>query len=216
MFDRLARSRIDAPLNKAGVLIARTAINANHLSLAGAMGGVCAAFAVAGGHFMLGLAFIIISRMLDGLDGAVARATKPTDFGGYLDILCDYVFYVAVPLGFALATPENRLPALFLMASFVLSGVSFLAYAALAEKRGLKSDAQGQKSFSYMAGLAEGSETIAAFVLFCLLPEWFGPLAYAFAALCVATMIGRTLQARCVFASDTPATDRRPTSTKQP
>ncbi len=216
MFDRLARSLIDAPLNKAGLLVARTGISANQLSLAGAAGGVCAAFALAGEHFMLGLTFIIASRCLDGLDGAVARATKPTDFGGYLDILCDYVFYVAVPLGFALAAPENRLPALFLVASFVLSGTSFLAYAALAEKRGLKTDAQGQKSFYYMAGLAEGSETIAAFVLFCLLPAWFGPLAYAFAALCVATIIGRVLQARTVFASDAPAQARAPTSTGQP
>lgn len=207
MFDRFARSLIDSPLNKTGLLVARTGISANQLSLAGAAAGLCAALAVASGYFMLGLAFIIVSRGLDGLDGAVARATKPTDFGGYLDILCDYVFYVGVPLGFALAAPENRLPALFLVASFVLSGTSFLAYAALAEKRGLKTDAQGQKSFYYMAGLAEGSETIAVFVLFCLLPEWFGLLAYAFAALCVATMVGRALQARAVFTSDTTPRD---------
>jgi phosphatidylglycerophosphate synthase len=207
MFDRFARSLIDGPLNKTGLLVARTGVSANQLSLAGAAAGLCAALAVASGYFMLGLAFIIVSRGLDGLDGAVARATKPTDFGGYLDILCDYVFYVGVPLGFALAAPENRLPALFLVASFVLSGTSFLAYAALAEKRGLKTDAQGQKSFYYMAGLAEGSETIAVFVLFCLLPEWFGLLAYAFAALCVATMVGRALQARAVFTSDTTPRD---------
>lgn len=199
MLDALVRPLIDVPLNKIGPVVARTGVSANLVTVSGAIAGVAAAIAIAFGHFGLGLGLIAVSRILDGIDGAVARTTQPTDFGGYLDIVCDYVFYAAVPLGFGLADEANLVPALVLVASFILSGTSFLAYAALAEKRGLRTRAQGEKSFYYMAGLAEGTETIATFVLACLLPGWFPVIAYAFAALCVATMVGRVLQARDQF-----------------
>lgn len=199
MLDALVRPLIDAPLNRIGPVVARAGVSANAVTVSGAVAGVGAAIAIAYGNFGLGLGLIAVSRIFDGIDGAVARTTRPTDFGGYLDIVCDYIFYAAVPLGFGLADEANLVPALVLLASFILSGTSFLAYAALAEKRGLRTRAQGEKSFYYMAGLAEGTETIATFVLACLLPDWFPVLAYAFAALCVATMIGRVLQARDQF-----------------
>ncbi|MDR3499894.1 MAG: CDP-alcohol phosphatidyltransferase family protein [Parvibaculum sp.] len=199
MIDALIRPLIDIPLNKVGPMIARAGISANAVTVSGAVAGLAASFAIAQSDFSLGLCLVLVSRILDGLDGAVARSTQPTDFGGYLDILCDYIFYASVPLAFGLASPANLLPALILLASFILSGTSFLAYAALAEKRGLETSAQGTKSFYYMAGLAEGTETIAAFVGACLFPDWFPVIAYAFAALCLATMIGRALQARVQF-----------------
>mgnify|MGYP003653994513 CR=1 FL=1 len=203
MLDSWARSKIDPPLNRIGAVLARRGVHANHLSIAGAGAGLCAGLAIASGQFLTGLAFIILSRLLDGLDGPVARAGKGgTDFGGYLDIACDYIFYAAIPLAFGWSDEANRLPALALLASFILSGTSFLAYAVIAEKRGLTTSRQGTKSFYYMAGLAEGSETIAAFILFCLFPAWFPVLTYAFAALCALTMVGRVLMARIVF-SDT-------------
>ena len=199
MLDSLVRPVIDPPLNRAGAIIARLGVTANAISISGAITGVAAAAAIACGGFGSGLGLVLLSRLLDGLDGAVARSTHPTDFGGYLDILCDYIFYSAIPLGFGLADPANLLPSSLLLTSFILSGTSFLAYATLAEKRGLKTSAQGAKSFYYMAGLAEGTETIAIFVLACIEPEWFPVIAYIFSALCVATMIGRLLRAREQF-----------------
>ena len=133
--------------------------------------------------------------LLDGLDGAVARATKLTDFGGYLDIVADYVFYVAVPLGFACAAEANRLPAAALLASFALTGTSFLAFAAIAAKRGLETTAHGRKSIFYNTGLAEGGETILAFVLMCLWPAHFGLIALVFTAMCLVTALQRSLTA---------------------
>lgn len=199
MFDNRLRPLIDPPLNRLAAGFVRAGISANGLSLLGAGFGLAAGVAIAGGDYGVGLALVLSNRLADGLDGAVARQTAPTDFGGYLDILCDYVFYLAVPLGFAVAAPANLWPALLLVASFVLTAVSFLAYAALAEKRGLASSAQGAKSFYYMAGLAEGGETIAAFVAFCLWPTAFPFLACAFAALCLVTVLGRLLAARAAF-----------------
>ena len=88
---------------------------------------------------MIALLLILLNRVADGVDGAIARRLGSTDLGGYLDILCDFIFYAAVPLGFALARPENGAAAAFLIFSFVGTGSSFLAYAAIAAKRGLES-----------------------------------------------------------------------------
>lgn len=203
MLDAFARTLIDPPLNRLGAQVAQTGITANQLSIGGAAFGFAAGALIAAGYFSGGLAMIIVSRLLDGFDGAVARTTAPTDFGGYLDIICDYVFYAAVPLGFAITSPANLLPAAALLASFLLTAASFLAYAALAEKRGLVTTSQGIKSFYYMAGLIEGTETIAAFILFCLLPDWFPVLASIFAVLCVITAIGRVVRARQEFRPET-------------
>lgn len=201
MLDARLRPLIDPPLNAAGRWLARRGIGANTLTLAGAGLGLCAGTAIALGQFGLGLTLIAANRLIDGLDGAVARATRLTDFGGYLDIVGDFAFYVAVPVGFGLAAPENQLPAAVLLASFALTGTSFLAFAAIAGRRGLETTAHGRKSFFYNTGLAEGAETIAAFTAMTLLPQHFPSLAWGFAALCGLTVIQRTLIARQTFGS---------------
>lgn len=210
MFDALLRPVIDPILNRIGKAIARAGITANHITLAGAVGGLAAGVVIALGHYLPGLVLILFSRLLDGLDGAVARATRPTDFGGYLDIVCDYVFYLAVPLGFAFANTKHLPYALILTASFTLTAVSFLAFAAIAGKRGLTTEAHGPKSFFYNTGLAEGFETILAFVLMCLLPNQFPIIASVFAGLCVATVVQRSVVAARLFAGPRAAIHETP------
>lgn len=210
MFDALLRPLVDPVLNRAGRLIARLGLSADHLTLAGACFGIGAGGAIAAQHYLAGLGLVVLSRLLDGLDGAVARATEATDFGGYLDIVCDFVFYVAVPMGFAFADPANMAPALVLTASFALTGSSFLAYAAIAEKRGLTTLRHGAKSFFFQGGLAEGSETIIAFLLMCILPQHFALIAWVFAGMCGLTVVQRVIAASKAFkgtASPTPGHD---------
>lgn len=199
MFDAKIRPFIDPALNRMGAAIARRGVTANQVTVAGAVLGALAGIAIGLGQPLLGLGFIAASRLLDGLDGAVARSSQPTDFGGYLDIVCDYVFYLAVPLGFGFAAPANLPFALVLVASFTLTAVSFLAYAALAAKRGGETEAHGRKSFFYSTGLAEGAETILAFVLMCLAPGLFPAIAVLFTGLCVLTVIQRNVMARRAF-----------------
>ena len=151
------------------------------------------------GEILLGLALIIANRLIDGLDGAVARATQPTPLGGYFDIVADFAFYVSIPLGFGVLASHNTLPALVLVASFVLTGVSFLAFAAVAAERGEATEAHGKKSFFYSTGLAEGAETIAVFIAMCLLPQYFAEIAYGYAALCVLTVVQRSALAVATF-----------------
>lgn len=199
MFDARLRPLIDPPLNKIGQGLARIGVTANQVTLAGIVFGVASGFCLAAGYYGVGLALIAASRLLDGLDGAVARATRKTDFGGYLDIVGDFVFYVAVPMGFGFADPANLPFALVLVGAFTLTGVSFLAFATLAAQRGLETMAHGEKSFFYNSGLAEGTETIVTFVLMCLWPAAFPVIASVFAVLCAITVVQRSLAARRVF-----------------
>jgi phosphatidylglycerophosphate synthase len=196
MFDARLRPLIDPPLNWLGRRLGRIGVTANQVSLAGAATGICAGVAIADQRFALALALVLASRLLDGLDGAIARATRKTDFGGYLDIVCDFAFYVAVPVGFGFANPANLPFALVLVAGFTLTGISFLAFAALAARRGIDLAAHRDKSFYYHGGLAEGGETIAFFVVMCLWPGGFGVLASIFTALCAITVVQRSLAAR--------------------
>ena len=199
MFDAKLRPLIDPPLNRLGSALARRAVTANAITFLGLALGLAGAAAIYGGYFSAGLGLILANRLLDGLDGAVARANGPTVLGGYFDIVADFAFYVSVPLGFGLVDPANTQAALVLVASFVLTGVSFLAYAVIAAERGARTDAHGRKSFFYSTGLAEGSETIAVFIAFALFPAWFVPLAYAYAALCVLTVFQRSALAIVQF-----------------
>lgn len=199
MLDAKLRPLIDPPLNAAGRMLAGAGVTANALTFTGLALGLGGAAAIAFGHFGWGLALIMANRLLDGLDGAVARARGPSDLGGYFDIVADFAFYVSVPLGFGVLDAANTLPALVLVASFVLTGVSFLAFAVIAGKRGESTEAHGKKSFFYSTGLAEGAETIAVFIAMCLVPAWFGAIAYAYAGLCVATVFQRSAMAASAF-----------------
>ncbi len=201
MFDAKIRPLIDPPLNAAGRGLARIGFTANGVTLLGLGFGLGAAYAITIQHFGWALALVVISRMLDGLDGAVARATEKTAFGGYLDIVCDFIFYVSIPLAFGIADPANLLPALALVAAFTITGISFLAFAVTAAEQGAETSAHGEKSFFYSTGVAEGGETIAFFLIMCLLPMHFSMLAYVFAGLCVVTVLQRTVLAWLSFRS---------------
>ena len=196
MFDARIRPLIDPPLNAAGRQLAAWGISANSVTILGFILGMGGVVLIALGALIAGLAIIIVSRIADGLDGAVARATEKTDLGGFLDIVLDFIFYGAVPLGFAILDPgQNALPAAVLLLSYFANGTTFLAYAIMAEKRALETEAQGVKSLYYMSGLAEGGETILAIVLFCLFPAYFPVVAYGYAVLCYASAAGRILLA---------------------
>jgi hypothetical protein len=95
----------------------------------------------------------------------------------------------------------NALPAAVLLFAFMGTGSSFLAFAVLAARRGMASTAFPQKGFYYLGGLTESTETLATFVLMCLLPGWFGVLAYGFAVMCGITTATRIVVGVKVFGS---------------
>lgn len=200
MLDRFARRIIDPPLTLAGQRVAAMGVSADGVTLIGLALGLLAAGMIALGWPQMALVPLLASRIADGLDGAVARATQKTDFGGYLDIAADFLFYGAIPFAFIVMDPAaNGVAGAFLLASFYFNGTSFLGYAILAEKRDMSTDAQGKKSLYYSNGLLEGTETILFFVILCLFSSAFAPLAWAFGLLCYATALLRIYAARQIF-----------------
>ena len=204
MLDRIARRGIDRPLNWFAGALARLRISANAITIIGFGIGVLACVAIAFQWYLVALGLILLNRLADGLDGALARRTGTSDIGGYLDIVLDTLFYSGVPFAFAIAQPEALLPAAFLIYSFVGTGGSFLAYGIIAAKRKMSTERSGKKSFFYAAGLMEGTETILFFVLFCLFPEQFALLAWIFGALCWLTTLARILDAVRTFRTPIP------------
>ncbi len=199
MLDAKLRPLIDPPLNAVGRALARAGFSANAVTLLGLVVGLGGAAAIYAGYYGLAFCLILAGRILDGLDGAVARATRKTAFGGYLDIVCDFVFYVSVPLAFGLANPDYLPVALILVSAFTVTGISFLAFAVTAAEQGAETDAHGEKSFFYSTGIAEGTETITVFLLMCLFPGGFPEIALIYTAMCIITIIQRSLLARQTF-----------------
>jgi phosphatidylglycerophosphate synthase len=192
MLDARLRRLIDPPLERLAGPLAARGLSANAVTLIGFALGLCAMAAIALQLYLLGLGLLLVNRLCDGLDGALARRRGLSDLGGFLDIVLDFIVYSGVPFAFALADPaRNGLPAAFLIFSFVGTGTSFLAFAIMAAKRGLATDLRGRKSLYYLGGLTEGTETLLAFVLACLLPGWFPAVAYVFGGLCWLTTATR-------------------------
>ena len=192
MLDKAVQQALRPLMTRAARGLVRLGVGADAISVAGFALGMAAAGAIAFQQYLPGLALLLLSRLMDGLDGAVARATRPTDRGGFLDITLDFLFYAAIPLAFALANPvANALPAAVLLAAFIGTGSSFLAFAAVAEKRQLHSVAFPDKSFYFLGGLTEATETITAFAAMCLWPQWFPQIAYGFAVLGGITIVLR-------------------------
>jgi phosphatidylglycerophosphate synthase len=192
MFDARLRKLIDPPIDRLCRPLARLGVSANLTTSLGFVIGLAAMAAIARQAYGLGLGLLLLNRLLDGLDGAVARHAGISDLGGFLDIVADFIIYAGVPFAFALADPTaNALPAAFLIFSFVGTGSSFLAYAIMAAKRGITTELRGKKSLYYLGGLTEGFETIVVFVLACLWPSWFPLIAWLYGALCWLTTATR-------------------------
>ena len=179
-------------------------IRADQVSWLGFLLGLCAVPLIVLQQELWAIVFILLNRLADGIDGSIARLTTPTDRGAFLDIALDFLFYSAIPLAFALANPQqNALAAATLIYAFVGTGSSFLAFAIIAAKRQLSSNHFPEKGFYYLGGLTEASETIAVFVLMCLLPQYFEALSYTVAALCALTTTSRLVAGIKAFTGST-------------
>jgi phosphatidylglycerophosphate synthase len=199
MFDPFFVRLLKNPLDRGAEVLAVRGIRADTVTWVGFGLGLLGAVAIAGGFIFIGMILLAFNRLADGLDGALARATRPSDYGAYLDIVLDFMIYSAAAGGFALAAPENTVAGVVLMISFMGTGAAFLAFAVIAAKRGIGSDARGAKSFFYVGGLTEGSETIAFFFIVCVWPHLFPFAAWIFAALSWVTIAQRVMQARELF-----------------
>lgn len=196
MIDDVLRERFRVPVDETGAWLARRGVSAEALTVAGFAIGVAGCLAVLGEYYGLALLCLLLNRLADLLDGAIARATSVTDFGGFLDILLDLLVYSGFVLAFAVGRPENAVPAAVLIYTFLATGASFLAAANIAAKRGITREPPERKSFFYKAAIVEGVETTAYLVVICLLPGHFAVVTYVFAAICWVSVAGHFIWAR--------------------
>jgi phosphatidylglycerophosphate synthase len=195
MLDRRALALLQPRFARVAKVLARAGVHAEAVTWAGFALGLAAAGAIVAQAWLTGWLLIALSRLADGLDGELARhRDEASARGAFLDITLDFLFYALIPLAFAWADPvANALAAATLLAAFLGTGSSFLAYAVLAERHGLRSAAYPNKGFYYLGGLTEASETLACFSLMCAWPQHFSLWAYGFAVLCGLTIVTRVV-----------------------
>lgn len=190
MIDAALRRRTGPRLERAGVRLARAGVRADWLTAAGWAAGLGACTAAATRTWLLALILWLANRAFDGLDGPVARAgTGPTDFGALLDIVADFSIYGGFVVAVGIAEPPARLACLALLLTYYVSGTAFLALSSLLERR--RAAVADERSLRFAGGLAEGAETIAVYVLFCLLPGQAEIIAWAFTAAVGVTAVQR-------------------------
>jgi len=195
MLDPFMRTLIDKPLNIVGKRVAAFGITANATTIAGFIFGGCAMFLIAKTYYLTAALFFALNRICDGLDGAIARQTYLSDFGGFLDIVCDMIIYAGIVFAFGLSDSTRWFFAAFLIFSFVGPMIAFLAYAVVAEKRKHTTQKRGKKSFYYLGGLCEGTETAVTLLSMCLFPGYFNIICIVYGVLCWFTTLERIYKA---------------------
>ena len=196
MFDtplRKVKDRVGTPLARSLSHVSPTAV-----SLVGLVIALLAAWSAYRQIYFAAFALWILNRVLDGLDGLLARLhNKQSDFGGYVDILTDFVAYAALPIGLVAGSPSNEryLALAFLLTSFYINTASWMYLAALLEKRALHGS-DTQTSIVMPAGLIGGFETIIAFSIFTLFPAYLTQLYSIFGILVFITIIQRLIWAK--------------------
>ena len=162
--------------------------------------GLLCAFAALSGQSGLALAFWLLNRLLDGLDGELARVfERQSDLGGYFDIMADLVVYAAVPIGlsYGYGGPGTLLALVVLLSSYYLNAGSWMYLSALLEKRNRGAAAHGEAtSVTMPSGIIEGAETVVFYGLFLLFPNALTFLFWTMSALVIVTMAQRLLWAR--------------------
>lgn len=188
MLDAAMRRRLDAPLDRVGARLDARGVRPNALTLAGFGIGVAACVATAFELWWLGLVLWLLNRLADGLDGPLARRRGSTDFGGFLDIVCDFAIYGGLLVSIGIARPDARIACLVVFLAYYLSGSAFLAFSSLAERRRAAGDG---RSLHFPAGIAEGTETIIAMVVVLALPDRAEVLLWIWATLVGITLLQR-------------------------
>ena len=171
-----------------GSVFLKFEINANIVSLLGLFFSFVSFFLILNLNFISALLFFLLGRIMDGVDGSIANRNGKTDFGGFLDIVFDFISYSLIPLAFILILDSNAFFGSILLATFFGTGSTFLALAIFESK---KSKCSYNKSFFHVGGLIGGTVTIFFLSLMMVLPYNFNLIAIIFSVLCIIGTIER-------------------------
>lgn len=208
MFDPALRPLKDAFLRPLAIRLAGR-VEPLGITLLGLWVGLGAAAAAWQGEMALGLSLWLLNRVLDGLDGLVARVGPGgSDLGGIVDLVADFVVYAAIPLamGFRPDGPAGLgAAAAVLLAAFYVNAAAWMVPSALLERRKGAVGQGAPTSVIIPEGLISGGETVVFFSLFFLFPDSQRTLFLAMAVLVVATVGQRMLWAIREFGPPRPA-----------
>ena len=169
------------------------------ITLLAVVPGLGAAWAAAAGAPWLAVSLWLANRLLDGLDGTLARRRgQQSELGAYADIMLDMVVYAAVPLGIAAAqgTRAAFVAGAVLLAAFYVNAISWSYLSALLERRSAGASARGETTAVTMpGGLIEGAETVVLFALALAVPGWSIAIMWAMAGAVVLTIAQRAVWA---------------------
>ncbi len=174
-------------------------VKPNSITFIGFFFGICCFYFIANQMFIYGAVFLLLNRICDGLDGALARLIGETDIGAFYDIVLDFLFYSLFPLSFIFLDLKNSYSICFLLLSFVATQTTFLASAWIIEKNNLLISDGQKKSFFYAGGITEGFETILCFMMMLFFYDHITYIAYTFGILCWITFTTRILFIRNLF-----------------
>lgn len=190
MLDRWTRPLIAPLLTPLAQGALKIKLTPNGVTLIGLLTGMACIPALALRHYTLALLLLLVNRLLDGLDGIMARQQHPSAYGAYLDIVSDMLVYGGFVYGFALAQPENATWAALLLFAFMGTSSSLLAFNALKPDVHKPTDGRG---LVFVSGLTEGTETLIFFMAMARWPYLFPILAIVFSGLCHLTTLGRLI-----------------------
>ncbi len=185
MLDTRVRRALAPTLDAAAGALDRGRVHPLALTGAGWLVGVAACLAAAQASWTAALVLWLLNRLLDGLDGPVARRRGATDLGGFLDVVADFSIYAGFVVAVAVAVPGALFACLVLLTTYYLSGTAFLALSSIIERRGRGWD--DGRSLRFVGGLAEGTETVVAYLLICLFPDHATAIVWVFAAAVLVT-----------------------------
>ena len=176
---RVPKRTVFAPLAR------RLSLSPNLVTLLGLGAGLVAVGQAASGNLERALLFWVLNRLLDGLDGELAEVQgRKTDFGGYLDMMCDLLIYALLPVALTWGSGGSWWPVALLLTSFYLNVGSWMYLSAILEKRAQGATARGERTQVTMpSGLIEGGETILFYSLFLIMPGYLRELFLLFALL---------------------------------
>ena len=203
MLDRHVRTLSGPFLDPVGGWLFRRSVSAAAVTSTGWMFGVVACVAVGFRLWVLALVAWLLNRVLDGIDGAVARRDGATDRGGYLDLMADFSIYSGFVVAVAVALPGTRMASVVLLFTYYLSGAALLAASGLLDRAGVAG--RDERSIRFLGGLAEGVETTVAYVLITFAPSRAALIEWIFAVMVLVTAIQRIVWASRALTSSTPA-----------
>lgn len=170
MFDDVARARLAPLLLPLAQWLGHRGITPSQVTLATLALGLAASGFAAAEWRWTALAWWLASRVGDGLDGVLARATGQTSaWGGYLDITCDMAAYSAMVVAFGVLRPDLHLLWACMLMGYALAITTTLALAGAAE-RARRTIIHTNRTFQFTTGLAEAGETTAVYALCLAVP----------------------------------------------